>query len=317
MIVETKIIVNPTNRRKRILFITNTSAGQGGARQKMYPVISTLSENNCEVTVYPIIPNEKLTADSILREGFDEFGRFRFDVVLCCGGDGTLNHVINALMDLDIHVPIGYIPSGSTNDFSKNLNGDLTTEDIARAVAGTHTYDYDIGRLEGKYFNYVAGFGAFTGISYSTDQTFKNVFGYGAYILNMIATLPQNISYKQHVVVEHDGQREEDEYIFGGVTNSLSIAGVESPILSNASLNDGLFEVLLVKAPSDLIDMNEIVQGLSKGNADNPYVKVFHTRKVAFHADSLLDWTVDGEFGGSYRDATIEVFPRAIKIMVP
>lgn len=330
-------------RRKRVLFLTNVSAGKGDAEQKLYPIIRTLAENHCEVTVYPIIPEQNLTAERILREGFPEEerrpdreqtpGGYRFDVILCCGGDGTLNHVINALMNLGLNkgVPIGYIPSGSTNDFSKNLNGNLSTEEICRAVAGEKKFAYDIGLLHeeedrpdpqnhnnpvGCYFNYVAGFGAFTQISYSTSQSFKNVFGYGAYILTMIATLPQNMAYKQHVVVEHDGSREEDDYIFGGVTNSLSLAGVESPILGSAALNDGLFEVLLIKAPADLIEISEIINTLSKGSTNNQYVKVFHTNHVVFHCSRALDWTLDGEYGGSYRNACVDVYPQAVQIMV-
>lgn len=162
----------------------------------------------------------------------------------------------------------------------------------------------------------MAGFGAFTEVSYTTPQNIKNIFGYGAYVLNIIGTLPGNLSYQVHAKIEHDGVTEEGDYVFCGVTNSTSVGGVQSPILEKANLSDGVFEVVLVSAPRDLLSLNGILQSLSKGRVDNEYVKVFQTSHVRFRTDKPVNWTVDGEFGGQYQDASIEVIPRGMTIMV-
>ncbi len=180
--------------RKRVLLLANPVAGTEKAKKELMPIVCALTEKGCEVTVYPIEPEKGLVSESILRDA-----KGRFDLVMCIGGDGTLNHVINGMMKNDFHVPISYIPGGSTNDFSRNINGDLDWEALCCIAAGNRSFRYDIGKLNDRYFNYIAGFGAFTEISYSTNQNMKNVFGYGAYVLNMIAKLPQNVSYKEHV----------------------------------------------------------------------------------------------------------------------
>ena len=297
--------------RKKVLFLMNFSAGTGNARQKMAPILECLAEAGCEVTMYPIIPDSGLTSESIIHER-----GMNFDVIACCGGDGTLNHVINAVMREDLHTPIGYIPSGSTNDFAKNLHGSLETRDLCRAIATGIPYAYDVGCLNGRFFNYVAGFGAFTKISYDTDQHMKNMFGYGAYILNMLGSLPKNLAYRVHATVEHDGKTEEGDYIFGGITNSTQIAGVQSPILSEARLNDGYFEALLVTAPNDLIDVTEIAHILASGRTDSEYVQTFKARDMTFRTERPVGWTVDGEYGGEYVTSRFQVYEKAVRIMI-
>lgn len=297
--------------RKKVLFLMNFAAGTGNARQKVAPILETLATMDCEVTMYPILPEKGLTSEAIIH---DRGGAF--DVIACCGGDGTLNHVINSVCNEGLKTPIGYIPSGSTNDFAKNLHGSLETEDLCRAIAQGIPYEYDVGCLNGKYFNYVAGFGAFTKISYDTDQHMKNMLGYGAYIMNMLGTLPKNLAYRVHAVVQHDGETEEGDYIFGGITNSQQIAGVQSPILSRAKLNDGYFEALLVTAPRDLIDVTEIAHILASGRTDSEYVQTFKTRDLIFHTERPVSWTVDGEYGGEYKDSEIKVYQKAVRIMI-
>ena len=296
---------------KKILLIANMVSGQNSSRSHLPAIIEKLSILGCEVTVYPLIPGEGLTSEAIIPKAGS-----RFDEIVCSGGDGTLNHLVNAMKKCGNTTPIGYIPSGSTNDFSRNINGKLTTEQLCEVIAGSKTMQYDLGKLQDQYFNYVAGFGAFTEVSYTTPQNIKNIFGYGAYVLNIIGTLPGNLSYQVHAKIEHDGVTEEGDYVFCGVTNSTSVGGVQSPILEKANLSDGVFEVVLVSAPRDLLSLNGILQSLSKGRVDNEYVKVFQTSHVRSRTDKPVNWTVDGEFGGQYQDASIEVIPRGMTIMV-
>ena len=203
---------------KKILLIANMVSGQNSSRSHLPAIIEKLSILGCEVTVYPLIPGEGLTSEAIIPKAGS-----RFDEIVCSGGDGTLNHLVNAMKKCGNTTPIGYIPSGSTNDFSRNINGKLTTEQLCEVIAGSKTMQYDLGKLQDQYFNYVAGFGAFTEVSYTTPQNIKNIFGYGAYVLNIIGTLPGNLSYQVHAKIEHDGVTEEGDYVFCGVTNSTSV----------------------------------------------------------------------------------------------
>ncbi len=298
-------------KRKKVLLLINLSAGVGSAKTKMTSIVTELARRGCEVTVYPIIPEIGLTSERIIA---DTVGRF--DVIACCGGDGTLNHVINGMLNNHVTAPIGYIPSGSTNDFSRNINGDRTLEELCKVIAGDDLFMYDVGKLQDRYFNYVAGFGAFTKVSYSTDQNWKNLLGYGAYVLNSIATLPENLSQDIGAVITHDGITEKGEYIFCGVTNSTSIGGMQTKLLDKAQLNDGKFEVILIRKPNNLIELNGIIQGLTSGNTKNTYVTSFQTSSITFHTNQPVSWTVDGEFGGTYTDAHIDIVPSAINICV-
>ena len=163
-------------RKKRILLLVNTSAGVGSARGKLYDIIKNLAVRDCEVTAYPILPEQGLDSEQLIAE----YGK-DYDVVMCCGGDGTLNHVIRGVMNAGLSCPIGYLPSGSTNDFARSIGIPGEVDENCRAVAGDHVFAYDIGKFNSVYFNYVAAFGAFTKVSYSTNQTAKNVLGYPAF----------------------------------------------------------------------------------------------------------------------------------------
>ena len=242
--------------KKRVLFLANLTSGTGSIRQQFPEVLTILASHGCETLVYPIDPAAGLTSEKILSEA-----ERHYDCILVAGGDGTLNHVINAMMHLDIHVPISYLPAGSANDFSKTLTGGkaLSVQEIAESTAGSHVYAYDIGKFGDSYFNYIAAFGAFTNVSYETSQKSKNRFGYNAYVLETIANLQSGLSYRETMQIEHDGIIETGDYIFGAVCNTTSIGGMETPLLKDTKLDDGLFECLLIKAPNNLIDYNSIM----------------------------------------------------------
>ena len=209
---------------RRALILINRSAGTGHAQDDTLDIISRFACSGYEPVVYPIIPGTGLTSEKII-----ERYRDNVDVILCSGGDGTLNHVMSAVMELDTDKKpvLAYIPAGSTNDFAKGLNIPEGREGaLMRAIDGT-AFAYDVGQMGERYFNYVAAFGAFSEISYDTDQELKNVFGYAAYVISAIMKLPRNIGYSCHMRIEGDGISEEGEYIFGAVCNSFSVGGMK------------------------------------------------------------------------------------------
>lgn len=212
--------------KRKVLLMYNTVAGMGAANRSLSRMLCDLAQLDCETVVYPIIPDKGINAESIIA-GLD----FRPDVFACCGGDGTLNHVINALMDHHLDGPIAYFPTGSANDFSKNIYGDnVTVAQFCRTVASGQLMRYDIGQFNEDYFNYVAAFGAFTDISYSTSQQAKNSLGYLAYALNVIGSLSDHLTVRLPLTIEYDGQTEQGEYLVGAVSNTRSVAGVQPPL---------------------------------------------------------------------------------------
>ncbi len=297
---------------KKVLLCINPQAGVGKSKSKLFDIISSLNDLGCEVTVYTISPQHR-PVEEILRNHRDGF-----DVYACCGGDGTLNRFINAYQAVGLEQPIGYYPLGSTNDFAKTVWKHPDIPSISRSIAEGEVFSYDLGRFNTQLFNYIAAFGAFTDISYSTEQKFKNAIGYMAYVVNGIASLPQSLSRNIELRYQTADTEQAGHYIFGAVSNTTSIGGFALPLSHCAELNDGLFEVLLVKAPANVYELGEIVASLSLGtvNADNPYIEVFQTDRIAFEFSAPLHWTLDGEDGGAAERADIQIEKRAMKLMV-
>ncbi|ETP71013.1 BmrU protein, partial [Lachnospiraceae bacterium JC7] len=300
--------------QKTALLLVNQHAGTGTAKEKVFLLITELTKLGYEVITYPIIPEAGITSEGVVKEYLKQ----GIDLVACIGGDGTLNHVVNALLTSNegkqSKTPIVYLPSGTTNDYAKTLglNGDV--EKIIKSVSSGKVFRLDVGDFSQKFFNYVAAFGAFTNVSYETPQDQKNFLGYFAYVLNAIAAAPSSLQTRYTLSVSHDSETEEGTFIFGAVSNATSVAGFKTQALSDASLSDGLFEAMLIKAPDDLMDVGEIIRSAMDGNFDNPYIRMFQAKEVHFHSEEDINWTLDGEFGGTLSDVTIRVLPKAIKI---
>ena len=296
--------------RKKALVLINKSAGTGKAGTDTLNIVTRLAEEGYEPIVYPIIPGTELTSEKIIGDYDGEVS-----MILCSGGDGTLNHVMNAIMDLKEKPVLSYIPAGSTNDFAKGLGiPSAMSKAIDVAVNGT-PFTYDVGRINGRYFNYVAAFGAFSKVSYATDQDLKNVLGYAAYVISAIAELPQNIGYSCHLQIEADDFIEEGDYIFGAVSNSASVAGMTLFANDDIKQDDGQMELLLIRSPKNLADFNGILAALAVREPDNPHITYRQVSKVHIVSDEEMEWTIDGEFGGAYKETNIEVINKAITIM--
>ena len=298
---------------KRILFIVNFTSGTAGIRNRLPQILETLSLRDCLVTVFPIVPAKGLVSSRILNTPYLDY-----DCILCAGGDGTLNYLVNEMMTNDIQLPLAYIPTGSTNDFSRSLNRghNRTDVELARAAVSGNDFVYDIGKANGRYFNYIAAFGAFTEVSYETPQDLKNTFGYLAYVLSTLGSLA-DFGYRTHMLVEHDGIIEEGDYIFGAVSNSTSVGGVESPLLKDVRLDDGLMEVTLIKAPENFSEFSDTLGDLVAGTITHDSVRMFRTDHVRFTADKPAAWTLDGEAGPAEQVMEVQVVSRAITMKVP
>lgn len=297
-------------KRKKALVLINKTSGTGKAGNDTLEISTTLAKRGYEPIIYPIIPGTDLTSEVLVPEYGEEA-----DLILCSGGDGTLNHVMNAMMNLEKKPLLAYIPSGSTNDFAKGLGiPSVRAKALEVAVSGK-PIQYDVGRMNDSYFNYVAAFGAFSKVSYATDQDLKNVLGYAAYVISAIAELPQNIGYSCHMQIEADGAMEEGDYLFGAVSNSASVAGMTLFADDDIKQDDGQMELLLIRAPKNLGEFNAILAALAVREPDNPYITYKQVSKVSLKSEEEVEWTLDGEFGGSFKETSIEVINKAITIM--
>ena len=237
-----------------------------------------------------------------------------FDLITCIGGDGTFNEVVAGLLDSGERVPVGYIPAGSTNDFANSLklstNILKATEDIVKGRLKT----LDIGSFNGRKFSYVASFGAFTQTSYSTPQSVKNMLGHLAYILEGATSLT---SIKpQHLKIEANGMPYEDDYIFGAISNSTSLAGILTLDPQYVDMNDGLFELLLVRSPKNPIELAEIVYMLTTQNYESNKITFVNADSFTIYADENMDWSLDGEYQEGCERIEIENLHNAIDIVV-
>ena len=297
--------------KKRALILINKTSGTGRAASETLEIATALAQKGYEPIVYPILPGSNLTSEVIIPQ-YDE----KVDMIMCSGGDGTLNHVMNAIMHMKKKPLLSYVPSGSTNDFAKGLGIPSSKAKAIEVVSKGMPYTYDVGRMNDKYFNYVAAFGAFSKVSYATDQDLKNVLGYAAYVISAIADLPQNIGYSCHMKIEADDLYEEGDFIFGAISNSASVAGMTLFADSDIKQDDGFMELLLIKAPKNLAEFNAVIAALATKEPDNPYIIYKQVKSAKFVSDDETEWTLDGEFGGAFKETEIEVVEKAITILV-
>ena len=271
---------------KQMLLIVNPVAGQKKAAKNLAEIIEIFNRADYEVKVY-------ITSQDKDAEKLAEFLMQPLDLVVCCGGDGTLNATVNVMLQENRNIPIGYIPAGSTNDFANSLGLSLDVLEAANQIVNGTPKQYDIGKFKERYFSYVASFGAFTKTSYSTSQNIKNSLGHMAYVLEGI----QEISKirKWHLKLETDNEVIEDDYLFGAICNSTSVGGVLTLKPDMVDMGDGKFEVLLVRAPKNLTEVGECIAALTAQTYDCGMITFRSTGSMEITADTDMLWSLDGE----------------------
>lgn len=293
---------------KRMLLLYNPKAGRAHIARNLDMIIQRFSRGGYEVIVYPT--QEGLGAREILRGR----GVEGIDMVVCCGGDGTLHHTTNGLLAWDNPPELGYLPVGSTNDYANSLGLPKTLEGGLDVIMEGETKVLDVGDFGGEYFNYVAAFGAFAAVSYSTPQSTKNSMGHLAYIMEGLKNLPIGQTYPARVEV--NGKVLEEDYIFGTVCNTNYIGGFSMAGKVDTMLDDGQFEVLLIKAPQSVLELNALAGKLLARDFDNEFMTMTQASQVRFTFPKKTTWTLDGEFGGDITEVEIAVRPQALRMRV-
>ena len=288
-----------------MLFVFNPKAGKGKIKMHLLDIVDIFSSHDYEI----IIRSTQAPRDAY--EKAKEYANF-VDMIVCSGGDGTLDEVVTGIMEAESSVPIGYIPAGSTNDFANSLFMPKNMTKVAEMIMEEELYHCDIGRFNQKTFAYVAAFGLFTDVSYETDQDLKNVLGHVAYVLEGVKRLFDIKSY--HMKVTSDEVQAEDDFIVGMITNSRSVGGFKNLTGKNVDMNDGLFEVTLIVNPKNPLELQEIITALVMAEDNTDLVHSFKTKKLLIEAEEEVPWTLDGEFGGDHRSVEIENRHKALNL---
>lgn len=292
---------------KKMLFIVNPISGQKKAVKFLPEIISLFNRADYEVITYITGAQGDATRMAALRGG-------EMDMVVCCGGDGTFNETITGLLNAGHKTPVGYIPSGSTNDFAASLKLSTNPLKAAQDILEGQSVAYDVGKFGSRYFSYVASFGAFTQTSYTTPQSIKNILGHTAYVLSGIQELSQ--IRKEHIRMEIDGDVVEDDFLFGAISNATSLGGVLMLDPKQVNMSDGYMEILLVRAPRSLAEITEAIQAFQSQNYGNCAMVTFRSgKKVRILANSGMPWTLDGEREEGHMEVCAENLHHAIRLI--
>ncbi|MGN1307346.1 MAG: diacylglycerol/lipid kinase family protein [Faecousia sp.] len=292
---------------KKLLILMNPCSGKKKANRVLAEIIDILNRGSFDVTAYMTAARGDATTVAAERAA-------EFDVLLCIGGDGTFNEVISGLYSVGSKTPVAYIPAGSTNDFANSLKLSKDLLQAARDVVEGTPRPLDIGRFNDRYFSYIASFGAFTRASYATSQSLKNALGHFAYILSGVKEIA-SIRSKHLRLTLADGTVFEDDYIFGAISNSTSVAGLLTLAPDLVDMNDGLFEVLLIRKPKNPLELSDCVLALTTQDYNTPMLTMASSERVEIEAPEDMDWTLDGERADGAAHCTVENLRSAVNVI--
>lgn len=292
---------------KKLLFVVNGHSGKGQIKNKLLDIIDIMIKEGYHVQVHTTQGREDAT--KVVREQAKYY-----DLVVCSGGDGTLDEAVTGMMQSEVRTPLGYIPAGSTNDFANSLEIPKDMIQAAKTAVLGVPFSCDVGEFNGDYFIYVAAFGIFTDVSYATSQELKNALGHVAYILEGAKRLHTIKSY--HMRVEYDGNEIEGDFLLGMITNSTSVGGFKNMTGKDVKLDDGMFEVTLIHKPKNIIELNTIIASLTNLKDETDLIDSFRADSVKFYSEEEIPWTLDGEFGGDHKEVQIKDHCKAVDIMI-
>lgn len=292
---------------KKALFIYNPRAGKAMIRSRLSDILERLELGGYETVVRPT--TKRGDACDYVKNCSPEA-----ELVVCSGGDGTLDEVVTGMLASGKNIPIGYIPAGSTNDFGISLRLPKNMLRAAEIVLTGRDFPCDIGAFNEDIFVYIAAFGLFTEVSYETDQNVKNMLGHMAYLLEGVKRLSSIRSFP--LKVSYEGRVVEDEFIFGMITNSVSVGGFKQITGKNVELDDGVFEVTLIRRPGNPMELNALIAALLNRDINADCMLYFRTGCLTVESREPVAWTLDGEYGGSHEKAVIRNRHKAITMRV-
>ena len=292
---------------KKLFLVLNPHAGMRKANKLLTDILSVFCAAGFDVTVH--ITQQQGDARKVVCQRAKGM-----DIIVCCGGDGTFNETVAGVLESGVDVPIGYIPAGSTNDFASSLGLDTDPVKAAKRIAEGIPEPFDVGSFNGRFFTYVASFGAFTKASYETPQNVKNALGHAAYILGGIQELSQ-LRNKVHLRLEMGPEVVEDDFIFGAISNSTSMGGILKLDPKRVDMADGMFEVMLVRYPKDLTEVAECIQAVQKQTYNCKMMTFRSAKNIAVTTDPNMAWTLDGEMQPGSENVRIDNIYHAFRLV--
>lgn len=293
---------------KKMLFVFNPRSGKEQIRGYLLEILDLFTKEGFQIRVH-VTQCQGDAARVVEQSGQDA------DLIVCSGGDGTLNETVSGMMKLE-HCPLlGYIPAGSTNDFAASLAIPRRMTLAASNIVTGSPFSVDCGSFcDDRYFMYIAAFGALTEVSYQTPQDRKNILGHQAYMLEGVKSLAGIKPYSMRV--EWEDQVLEEDFAFGMVTNTYQVGGFKGLVNQSVALNDGLFEVLLIRMPRTPADLSNIISYMFLREAPNEYVYKFKTSSIRFYSPGPVDWVLDGEYGGARTQVEIRNLKERVPILL-
>ncbi len=294
--------------KKEILIIVNPCSGKGKVNKYIPQICDNLEKQGYELEVIYTSPNNN--GEQII----ENYIRY-IDAVVVCGGDGTLNEVINGIIKCHKKIDVSFVPFGTTNDFARTVKVPRNKYSLSKKLSKYKQIDIDVGKFEERYFYYVAAFGLCTNVSYKTKQKEKNKFGKLAYYKAGLKELKNIKTYKTSIVT--DNEIIKDEFIYGSITNSISIGSFKWFKRNEFSVNDGLFEILLIKKPKNIWGYLKIVFSILSKSYDQKNIYYMKSKHLQIDFETGTDWTIDGEFGGNLNHVLIENNKKRVGLLVP
>ncbi len=295
--------------QKKLLLLVNPISGKTRVKTELLGILKVFSSAGLQCSVH-ITQGSGDATRQVMARGAE------YDIIVACGGDGTLNEVVTGALRIRYEGALGFLPCGTTNDLATSLSIPKNLEKAAELIAYGQARELDVGSFNRlRYFTYVACFGAFTDVAYSTDQKLKNVLGHAAYVTEGIARLQELRSY--HVKVDCDGVLYEDDFLFAACANALSLGGVMKLKREQVDMADGYHEVLLIRNPKKAADLAQLSRELLSGNFENKAILFFRGKKISFDCDEEIPWCVDGEFAGKYEHAVVRNLHDRVRFFFP
>lgn len=303
-------------KRKRLLFVFNPNAGMGKLKTRLGGIFEAFSNSEYEIITHATTGRDDAynTARRYASKGVDR--------IVCSGGDGTLNEVVRGVLSSKPRTanaqgpktPIGYIPCGTTNDFGYTLGLSNDTAEAAKTAVGKYLCCCDSALLNGREFVYTASFGLFTETSYSTPQSLKNAFGRLAYLVNGANSIPKARAYSMKFLCDDGVNRFiiKGKFFLGMIANSNSVGGFRSLLGKNVKLDDGLFEIILLRQPEGITDLVNEARDVIGHTYNDDRVVCRKVKSVTVFSDEEISWSIDGEFGGKHKRTKIEVIPKSV-----
>ncbi len=291
--------------RKKVLVLINPNSGKKNSKESVLDALNVFSANNYQMEIY--LSQKPMDVTRYIEENGE-----RFDVVAVFGGDGTLNEATNGLMKLKHKPVISYFPTGTMNDFGTNFGLTNDMKQCANIACAGNIESFDVGKMNSRYFNYVAGFGAFCNVSYETKQELKKQIGNLAYIIKAIHEIPNLHPY--HVKMNLDGKILEKDLMFGLIINGNRVAGFEMVEQADNTFKDGLFDIILVEHTPNPLELYNYPLGVLHPELNMKYVERYQAKSIIIESQEKLAWTLDGEEGEETLVARVENISQALQI---